>query len=184
MKEKISWIAGLRGLACFFVVLWHYIGIYGGGGANSAFPWILPRPSISWWAINFTSSFAKLSFNFGQVGVSIFFLITGFLCISSLDRDDSWRFLIKKVIRLYPVYIVSVLLVYFATLGYTAWAGTEMPFPFKSYLVQMTLLGDWIWYPGVDGIAWTMEVQLKMYIVYYLLYRMRFFDKAETICKR
>ena len=46
----------------------------------------------------------------------------------------------------------------------------------REYAIQATTLRDWFWIPTVDGIGWTLEVQLKMYIVRFLLSRVRQFS--------
>ncbi len=48
---------------------------------------------------------------FGNVGVAVFFTISGFLVSMSLDRSrGTWTFLRNRVVRIYPALIVVVLL--------------------------------------------------------------------------
>ena len=71
MEKKILSIQYLRGLAALAVVLCHY-------GSN-----LTPYPKLS------------EAFNFGQAGVHVFFLISGFIIVYSLNGRVNKNNLIK-----------------------------------------------------------------------------------------
>lgn len=48
-------------------------------------------------------------------------------------------------------------------------------------MTQATLLIDWLWLPGVDGISWTLQVQLKMYVFLFVLYKLKMFKSPKRI---
>jgi len=101
----------------------------------------------------------------GEISVSIFFLITGFLVPYSLDKNPKASFLLQKALRIYPVYIAGSALMFLTSVLYTNWAGTVLPWGLKEWLASVSLLRDWMWIPSIDSLGWTLEVQLKMYKV-------------------
>jgi len=48
--------------------------------------------------------------NLGEIGVSLFFLLSGFLIMKSLENKKGWVFLIGRFQRIYPVAIIGVIL--------------------------------------------------------------------------
>lgn len=181
-NQRFDFISFLRGVACLAVVFSHYGAMYFCGDVSASFSQIVPRQQMSPRFLgNFVSAFDPSVLNFGAFGVSIFFLITGFLAAHSLERDSTASFLIKKLLRLYPVYIAGLAFVYLTSLVYTKWAGTLLPWGIKEWIAQASLCRDWMWMPSVDGIGWTLEVQLKMYLVYWLLKKLRVFEKSSTL---
>jgi len=130
---------------------------------------------------NIVVAFETKLLNFGSWGVSIFFLITGFLTAKSLDQDNHASFLVKRAFRIYPVYIVGTAILYLTTRAYTYWAGTAMPGTAKEYLIQASLIRDLLWVPAVDPAGWTLEVQIKMYIVYFLLHKLKILQNSRAV---
>jgi peptidoglycan/LPS O-acetylase OafA/YrhL len=164
-------------------VIWsHYVGVFEANDTiQSIFPQMLPRSqSKTVFFTNIVIAFESLNINFGALGVSVFFLITGFLTAKSLDRDNRASYLVKRVFRIYPVYIVGTVILYLTTFAYTRWAGTAMPGA-RDFVIQASLLRDWLWIPSVDQIGWTLEVQIKMYLLYFLLHKLRVLQRSKTV---
>lgn len=182
MRRGIDFLTLLRALGCLFVIIIHYIGIFMmGSGIDIIFPQMLSRGSETTEFFNhIVYALEKSGINLGALGVSIFFLITGFLAGRSLDRDSHASYLMKRLLRIYPVYIAGTVLLYLTTLAYTRWAGTAMP-EARAFVIQASLLRDWFWIPSVDQIGWTLEVQLKMYFVYFALYKWKVFQKSGRV---
>lgn len=55
------------------------------------------------------------------------------------------------------------------------------PYRFSEYLVQASLLRDWFWVSSIDGISWTLEIEIKFYVLFYLLYILKWIDKPKAI---
>lgn len=92
---KYSSIEGLRGFLAFFVFIHHY-------GC-----WYHFLHTGEW------RSFENISLlrHFGGTSVRFFFLITGFLFFDKLIRNkiENWsEFLIKRILRLLPMYFISI----------------------------------------------------------------------------
>ncbi|WP_460321405.1 acyltransferase family protein [Pseudomonas ogarae] len=91
---------GLRGYLAFFVFLHHsYIWYY----YIHSDVWVLPS--------------SRLFVHFGQVGVALFFMITGFLFFNKLlegrARGIDWfRLYVSRFLRLTPLYLFSMVLLF------------------------------------------------------------------------
>ena len=184
ISGKFEFITWLRGIACLSVLFFHYASIYMLSGVETIFPQILPRPQGTPRALAaIIYSLENAGINLGAFGVAIFFLITGFVTASSLDRNDHWRFLLKRVIRIWPVYIVGTALLYLTSYLYTGWAGTVMPGEIRDFVIQASLVRDWLWVPSVDQIGWTLEVQVKMYLILFLLSKIKLLNCWSAIIR-
>ena len=97
---KYPEIDGIRGYLAFFVFLHHsYIWNY----FLKTDSWIEPSSNL---------------FNhFGQTSVVIFFIITAFLftnkLLESKNKDYNWnKYLVSRFLRMFPMYITSILIVF------------------------------------------------------------------------
>ena len=80
----------LRGLAALAVVLFHYTVYYGKTVDHADNPWF--------------------RFSYGHYGVMLFFMISGFVILMTLDRTKTvWDFAVARFCRLYPVYWAAML---------------------------------------------------------------------------
>jgi peptidoglycan/LPS O-acetylase OafA/YrhL len=112
--------------------------------------------------------------SFGDLGVDGFFLMSGYLIVQSFVHDpELWNFLRKRVLRIYPGYLVACVLVtivlgslipaepgFFRALNYhtvTAMAKLGMP---PTPLVR---LGSKV--AGEDGSLWTIAYEFRCYLM-------------------
>jgi len=89
---KIRKIEALRGFVALYVVVYHYMGNRG----------LAELPSI-----------IKFPFRFGQEGVIIFFLISGFVIYLSCYKSAHLSFakyFLKRAVRIYPILIIAFIL--------------------------------------------------------------------------
>src|SRR6201986_1829209 len=87
--SRLAWLDALRGFAALCVVFDH--------GST-----LLLLPA---------RSFLYQWFNFGQYGVFVFFLVSGYIVPASLERKGSLRaFWTSRGVRLYPMYAAAPLL--------------------------------------------------------------------------
>ena len=107
-------------------------------------------------------------FDFGRIGVVLFFLVSGYVIPFSIPRGRDaaiGQFLIKRFFRIYPAYWLSV------PLG--AWAVYWMwgrPFGVRDFVVNLTLMQDMFGIQPAQGVYWTLLVELGFYLLCVLLY--------------
>jgi len=105
-------------------------------------------------------------FVFGLFGVGLFFVISGFVIPFSFARAD-WRgFAIGRALRIYPTYWAGLTVSLLVILGMGALAGKA--FPYSGGVVALNFLPgirDAAWVPGIDGVIWTLDIEIKFYIV-------------------
>lgn len=147
-KKRFTEIDALRGIAAIVVVLYHYIVFY-----DEKFGHIKDN------YIDILS--------FGHYGVQLFFIISGFVIYMSVLKVKSTSdFLTKRAIRLYPTYIFAII-VTFIVVGVssvdTLKAGVADMF------INMTMFQDFFGIKNVDGVYWSLRVELTFYLLMALL---------------
>ncbi|NUU37621.1 acyltransferase [Pseudomonas sp. C2B4] len=109
--------------------------------------------------------------NFGFLGVALFFLISGFIVTHTGLTESRFSFLVKRVFRIYPALIVTVvgtiLLVNYAVsigmtdgsmgIGYVS--ATLAAFGFEAGFTKNSLI----------GVSWTISIELFFYGVMLIL---------------
>lgn len=108
----------------------------------------------------------KLSwYRYGNLGVELFFIISGFVISQSVATSTTTQFAVGRFIRLYPLFWISCTLTYVVTLLMP----NGIPVKFAEYLISMTMLGDKLssalGYGGlVDPSYWSLAVELMFYV--------------------
>lgn len=112
-----------------------------------------------------------------NVGVSYFFILSGFIMIVAYSRKskiDYWEFYKNRFARIYPLYIVGLLL-YFMT-RYNV---------FGLYELILYLLGVQTWIPGAAMIlnfpGWSISVEFFFYLLFPFLYNHFYSKKNKSI---
>lgn len=112
-----------------------------------------------------------------NVGVSYFFILSGFIMIIAYhkkDKIDYFEFYKNRFARIYPLYMVGLLL-YFMT-------RSEM---FDWYKIVLYGLGIQTWIPGEAMIlnfpGWSISVEFLFYLLFPLLYNYFYSRKNKTI---
>jgi peptidoglycan/LPS O-acetylase OafA/YrhL len=155
---RIRELDALRGFAAFAVMLFHYTSRYGQlYGYNDLLPF-----HVSW----------------GQHGVQLFFLISGFVIFMTLERTrQPMDFVVSRFSRLYPTYWAGVIAT-FTIVAVMGLPGRETSF--TEFLVNLTMLQRLI--PGihdVDGVYWTLAVEMTFYALIFGLYLLRRLPQVE-----
>lgn len=160
-KGRLIELDALRGIAAFAVVLFHYTyryhGIYGAG--EVALPFTL------WW---------------GDQGVQLFFMISGFVIFMTLERTQETKdFLVSRFSRLYPTYWAA-LFATFTSIWLFGLPGRESSA--LDFAVNLTMLQGFI--PNidhVDGVYWTLTIELSFYCLMLGLHVAKLLPKIELI---
>lgn len=104
---------------------------------------------------------------YGYLGVHLFFAISGFVILASAWGRPVGSFAASRLSRLYPAFWAAVLVT--ATLRYL-WPGFDARSP-SEVLVNLTMLQDLFGVPRVDGVYWTLWVELQFYLLIGLFMR-------------
>ena len=106
----------------------------------------------------------------GNFGVDIFFALSGFLItfllLSEEDRNgkiDLRSFYIRRVFRIIPLYLISVLLYFLASRVSGSSKSNDF---FNSLPYLLTMNREYTGAEGVFGHAWTLGVEEKFYIIW------------------
>lgn len=146
----------LRFLAALAVVLYHYTA-----------------RNHSQWGVSPAEAFPVLSrfTAYGFLGVPLFFVISGFVIFMSAEGRTVGQFVAARVARLYPAYWVAVIatsvLVTFIAPHF------EMGVSGSQFLVNLTMMQEAFGVDHVDGVYWTLWVEMLFYIMIALLIRIR-----------
>lgn len=164
MNSRYTNIDGLRTIAIFWVAIYHYCYFWAPDGPGDV---LLPYGDALYWV--------PLA-EYGEAGVSLFFVISAFLIRLSLERASSfWTFSIKRLIRLWPTLLVCGT----ATFSLTSLLGPELlQRSVAEYAISLTFLPPSYLnaLPGIagmewlDGAYWSLWVEVRFYAIVGLLF--------------
>ena len=143
----------LRGFAALWVVLSHYLPHWNRFLGTA--PTIVPN-------------------EWGAFAVKLFFAISGFVIFMTLERCKSVAdFVVLRFSRLYPTYWTTLALttaVGVLVFGHTFWA--------KGFVVNATMLQDFLGLPRFDAVYWSLTVELTFYVIAGSLLALRLHRRA------
>lgn len=144
---RIQTIDALRGLAALLVLIAHILLETGTGRFS-----------------NLRLVFAV--FDLGQFGVSLFFVISGYIIPLSLDRLSLKTFWRRRFFRLYPAYWFSIILILLLIA-----ANIVVPYskqfqtsPVLMVLANITMLQMLFGFDNLIGIYWSLTYELLFYL--------------------
>jgi peptidoglycan/LPS O-acetylase OafA/YrhL len=147
-RSRLDGLDALRGIAAMTVVLFHFTTqfdkLFGHGS-----------PPL-------------LSFPLGHYGVNLFFIISGFVIFMTIERAKApMDFVVSRFSRLYPAYWVAIALTFSIThlLGLPEHLSDIKTALFNGLMFHKMAFGV----PHVDGVYWTLEVELLFYLGMFIL---------------
>ncbi len=167
-QSRVAFANSLRGLAALAVVASHYLGVFWtrpdavGNLINAPVMVLAPHaiPAYVGW-LN-----AVPLFNWGSYGVALFFLISGFVIPFSLRGASAAGFCLSRCLRIGPTYAIGFSLCLLAIAICSAYFGTDWPFSLREILIHyIPGIRDVLLSRGIDGIIWTLEIEMKFYLV-------------------
>lgn len=134
---------GLRGVAVLAVVVYHF-----GAPFNTYYP---------------SDAVAPYTFTLGELGVQLFFIISGFVILMSAAHGKTAKsFVISRFTRLYPAYWFAV--IFSATL--ITWVGIEArQISLIQVLINFTMFQRFVLVENVDQVYWTLAVEMQFYLL-------------------
>lgn len=140
----------VRGVSALCIVLYHYTTRY------IENPITDNEAKVDW----------ALTFPWGCAAVSTFFILSGFLTAKYLFSGDdnlnfksAIQFIRNRIIRLYPAFVVAM----FTTMLFL-YFGFGVNIPLKRVLCNLTMLPALFSQPAIDGVYWTLQIELFFYM--------------------
>ncbi len=117
----------------------------------------------------------------GAFAVALFFMVSGFIIVAVGMRESSRTFAIRRALRIYPPLWISIVLL-LATFsialtltdapglhGYEINKVLAMDNPWPAILLAMSLFNYLVGTPPVNGVAWTLIIELLFYLTVLVL---------------
>lgn len=100
----------------------------------------------------------------GGMGVTIFFVISGFVLTHAVQREDSLKFILHRLLRIYPAFFFAVLLV--VVVKFSIWKS----YPWGEHFFRSLLLipSGTITYPL--SIEWSLIYEIFFYFILALIW--------------
>lgn len=95
---------------------------------------------------------------FGRYGVEIFFAISGYLMATILPRQGAFDFMVRRVLRIYPIFLLVAAVVLIQTL-----------WPRPLDLASMTLAPIGKRSANTLGVEWTLVLEVGFYVALFLI---------------
>lgn len=157
---RILELDGLRGIAVFMVMAWHFIGA-------------IIDTSLGWWA-----SLLRDITILGRTGVDLFFILSGFLItriiLARTHRNSLFLavFYAKRILRIFPPYFLLV-----GIFWSMVWLGADNTVfndhtPFLRHLsfTQNFWMSDAAnWGPSGISVTWSVAIEEQYYLIFPLL---------------
>lgn len=146
----------MRGVAALSVALYHFT-------------------SSSMWSDGLVRTLGS----FGWLGVEVFFVITGFIVPMSMWSrsyrlgQDSWRFAVKRLIRLEPPYIISVfgcLALWHLSALVPGFQGESPDISITEFSLHFGYLNAFFGYGWLNPVFWTLAIEFQFYFLIAIVY--------------
>jgi len=132
-------------------------------GANESLPLLTKEGNWLWQINNYLLS------DYGTataiVGVSLFFLISGWLMPPMLDKYGRSIFLVNRFFRIFPMLIFAV----FCSAAIQYYLGDRKTFDMAGVLATATLTTDIFGRDMTLGVVWTLIIEFEFYLLLALL---------------
>ena len=156
--RRLAWLDVRRGVAALAVVFDH------------ASPHVLQhvRAMVYHW------------FNFGDYGVFVFFLISGYIVPASLERKGSVRtFWVSRLFRLYPLYLLAVGIAVALYLIHFGSLRGEDSDPETSILSQLLMMSNVLSGQNLPNVVWSLSYEMVFYLLLTALFVARVHQRSS-----
>ena len=149
-KERFAELDFIRFFAALSVVIYHYKSKY--------IESLVDSPALAQGIYSITK--------FGYLGVDLFFIISGFVIFASALGRTGTQFAISRITRLYPTLWVCVSI---TTLIAVVLRGPDNNITVIQWLANLTLFNTRMGIEDIDGVYWTLAVEVKFYFCVFAL---------------
>ena len=158
-RERLVELDGLRGLAALSVVLFHLTTRFDRVYGHVTAP--------------------LLSHPLGHYGVQFFFGLSGFVIFMTLKRTQRPAdFIVSRASRLFPAYWAAIAI---TTAVVAFGALPDLRQSPAVVLLNLTMLEGFVGKPYVDGVYWTLTVELAFYVCMFALFLLRGLKRIEVV---
>lgn len=113
---------------------------------------------------------------YGYLGVDLFFIISGFVIILSIQNSSLINFIKSRFIRLYPAYwiclIATSLVIYFFD--------SDNKITLYQFCFNFTMLNGYFDVNDIDGSYWSLLIEIKFYFIIGIILSIPFLKKRIT----
>ncbi len=113
---------------------------------------------------------------YGYLGVDLFFIISGFVILMSASNGSAKRFIISRIVRLYPAFWACCTITFVFTLII---GGNRYEANFYQYIFNMSMLSGFVRVESIDGVYWSLFVEMQFYFLIVLVLLVKQIDKAQ-----
>jgi len=117
-------------------------------------------------------------FKYGYLGVELFFMISGFVILKTAANGGLGDFVISRFVRLYPAFWACCTITFAATV---AIGGSRFHATFGQYMVNMTMMSEFIGVQPIDGAYWSLFVEMRFYLLVGVILIMGRIHQAQLI---
>lgn len=158
--DRLLFLDAIRGLAALAVVLQH----------------------ILWYVSPSFENFFSTIWSPGRFGVVAFFIVSGFIVPHSLEAKKEIKgFWLSRFFRLFPAYWASLLLIALIQISGIAWHEDYSLKYLVQWAVNITMLHGFLRIQDINPVAWTLSIELGLYLAITVAYWRGFLKKTEVI---
>lgn len=159
MSNRIDYLDGLRGIAILLVIGFHAYAF---------------RTNILPYGDEYQNVFF---FKNGWVGVQLFFLISGFVILLTLEKCAGFKsFIYRRWLRLFPAMLIASFLIYFTS--EFLWERPSGEPKLLMLLPGLSFVEPGWWrlvlgvknLNGIEGSFWTLYAEMKFYVFAAIIY--------------
>jgi len=153
-SKRLDYIDLLRVIALGAVIAFHY---FYSAIVRGRTPNVAESPVMGW-------------AQYGYLGVELFFMISGFVIMSSTKGISAGNFLKKRFLRLFPMYWIALILIFFVSqFGFWQKPGLIS----ENLYYSLTMTPESFSHNWLDAAHWFLERQLQFYLFILIILTVR-----------
>ncbi|AIL66190.1 Acyltransferase family protein (plasmid) [Rickettsiales bacterium Ac37b] len=188
MKNRLCFLQIARGIACLLIVYIHWLRFLHNpnGSADIVFQPAIEgyiAPSITTQIMELKNKILPFDFREVYFGLGLFFLISGFVIPLSMEKGTQIEFLIRRILRIYPVVIITTIMTSIILFLSQRYYNSDFSVVnwIKTTFGNMFLVRDVLHYQFVDPSLWTLEIEIHFYILCFFMGFVSLHKKATCL---
>lgn len=115
---------------------------------------------------------------YGYLGVLLFFMISGFVILMTAEVSNIRSFIISRFVRLYPAFWSSCTITFIVIILIGA---PHFHATISQFLVNMTMLGGFLNVAPIDGVYWTLFIEMRFYALILIVIALKQVRNSEHL---